>query len=108
LSDQTELKIVNFINICFEIRFVYELMTTELFIDKDVSKTDETLHDEYNFLMKKIKYKMYRVTSCFNRVIELNQKMLILSKCLTKNYFYVIKITELLIKYFCNIKLCCL
>ena len=24
----------------------YEFMTTELFINKDVSKTDETLHDE--------------------------------------------------------------
>jgi hypothetical protein len=87
LSDQTELEMVNLINICFENRFVYEFMTTELFIDKDVSKTDETQHDECIFLMKKIKYQMYRVTSCFNRVIELNQKMLILSKCLTRNYF---------------------
>jgi hypothetical protein len=46
LSDQTELEIVNFINICFEDRFFYEFMTTEFFIDKDVSKTDETLHEE--------------------------------------------------------------
>jgi hypothetical protein len=87
LSDQPELEIVNFINICFENRFVYEFMTTELFIDKDVSKTDETLHDECIFIMEKIKYQMYHVTYCFNRVIELNQKMLILSKFLTKNYF---------------------
>ena len=89
MSDQTELEIVNFINICFENRFVYEFMTTELFIDKDVSKTDETLHDECIFFMEKIKYRMYHVTYCFNRVIELNQKMLILSKCLTKNCFFM-------------------
>jgi hypothetical protein len=49
----TELEIVNFINICFENRFVYEFMTTELFIDKDVSKTDETLHDECIFKSRK-------------------------------------------------------
>jgi hypothetical protein len=58
-------------------------MTTELFVDKEISKTDEALHDECIFLMEKIKYQMYRVTYCFNRVIELNQKILILSKCLT-------------------------
>ena len=52
-SDQTELEIVNFINICFENRFFYEFMTTELFIDKDVSKTDETLHDECIFKSRK-------------------------------------------------------
>jgi hypothetical protein len=38
--------------------------------------------------MEKIKYQMYRVSSCFNRVIELHQKMLILSKFLAKNYFF--------------------
>jgi hypothetical protein len=52
-SDQTELEIVNFINICFENRFFYEFMTTELFIDKDVSKTDETLHGECIFKSRK-------------------------------------------------------
>ena len=36
------------------------------------------------------KYQMYRVTSFFNRVIELNQKILILSKFLTKNVFFFI------------------
>ena len=46
MSDQTELEIVNFINIIFENRFFYEFMTTELFVDKDVSKTNETLHEE--------------------------------------------------------------
>jgi hypothetical protein len=35
----------------------------------------------------KMKYKMYCGASCFNRVIELNQKMLILSKFLTENEF---------------------
>ena len=62
-------------------------MTTELFINKDVSKTNETCRDKCIFQMQKIKYKMYCGASCFNRVIELNQKMLILSKFLTKNYF---------------------
>ena len=35
------------------------------------------------FLNAKIKYQMCRVASCFNRVIQLNQIMLILSKYLT-------------------------
>jgi hypothetical protein len=61
-------------------------MTTELFINKDVNKTDETLHDEC-ISKCRIKYQMYRVASCFNRVIEMNQKMLILSKFLPKNDF---------------------
>jgi hypothetical protein len=39
LSDQIELKVVNFINICYKNWFFYEFMTTELFINKDVSKT---------------------------------------------------------------------
>jgi hypothetical protein len=28
-------------------------MTTELFINKDVSKTGETLHDKFNFKLRK-------------------------------------------------------
>jgi hypothetical protein len=36
-----------------KIDFFYEFMTTELFIDKDVSKTDETLHDECIFKCRK-------------------------------------------------------
>ena len=32
---------------------------------------------------------MYRVASCFNRVIELNQKMLILLAFVTKNVFFL-------------------
>ena len=32
-----------------KIDFFYEFMTTELFINKYVSKTDETLHDECIF-----------------------------------------------------------
>ena len=39
------------------------------------------------FVNAEIKYEKYRVASCFNRVIELNQKMLILSRFLTKNDF---------------------
>jgi hypothetical protein len=58
--------------------------------------------------MKKIEYQTPRVRSCFNRVIELNQKMLILKGFVTKIMFYVMMATELFIKYFCNIKLCCL
>jgi hypothetical protein len=33
--------------------FFYEFMTTELLINKDVSKTDETLHDECIFKCRK-------------------------------------------------------
>ena len=46
--------------------------------------------------------------SYFNRVIELNQIMLIVSRFVTKMIFYVIMTTELFIKYFCSIQLCCL
>jgi hypothetical protein len=31
----------------------YEFMTTESFVNKEVSKTDETLHDEYIFKCRK-------------------------------------------------------
>ena len=37
--------------------------------------------------MKKIKYLTFRMRSCSNRVIELNQKMLILKRFVTKNDF---------------------
>jgi hypothetical protein len=56
--------------------------------------------------MKKIEYQTRRVRSCFNRVIELNQKMLILKGFVTQRFFYVMMTTELFIGYFCNIKLC--
>ena len=46
--------------------------------------------------------------SRFNRMIELNQKMLILKRFVTKNDFLCDMTTELFIKYFCSIKLCCL
>jgi hypothetical protein len=58
--------------------------------------------------MKKIENQTRRVSSCFNRVIELNQKMLILKRFVTKNVLYVMMTTEMFINYFCNIKLCCL
>jgi hypothetical protein len=35
--------------------------------------------------MKKIEYQTRRVRSCFNRVIELNQKMLFLKRFVTKS-----------------------
>jgi hypothetical protein len=50
----------------------------------------------------------YSVGSGFNRMIELNQKMLILKRFVTKNDFLCDMTTELFIKYFCSIKLCCL
>jgi hypothetical protein len=37
--------------------------------------------------MKKIEYQKRHVRSCFNRVIELNQKMLILKRFVTKSVF---------------------
>jgi hypothetical protein len=37
--------------------------------------------------MKKIEYQTCRVKSCFNRVIELNQKMLILKRFVAKSVF---------------------
>ena len=58
--------------------------------------------------MKKMVYQSRRVRSCFNRVIELNQKMLVLKKFVTKRFFHVMITTEMFINYFCNIKLCCL
>jgi hypothetical protein len=58
--------------------------------------------------MKKIEYQTRRVRSCFNRVIELNQKMLILKVLLQKVFFYVMMTTEMFMNYFCSIKLCCL
>jgi hypothetical protein len=37
--------------------------------------------------MKKIEYQTCRVTSSFNRAIELNQKMLILKRFVTKSVY---------------------
>jgi hypothetical protein len=50
--------------------------------------------------MKKIEYHTRRVRSCFNHVIELNQKMLILKRFVTKSIFYVMMTTEMFINYF--------
>ena len=38
--------------------------------------------------MKELKYLMYSVRSSFNRVIELNLKMLIFTRFVTKNDFF--------------------
>ena len=47
--------------------------------------------------------------SSSNRVIELNLKMLIFTRFVTKNdFFFGMMTTELFIKYFCSIKFCCL
>ena len=40
------------------------------------------------FFLQKIKYQIYRVPSCFNRVIELKLEMLILLEFVTKNVFF--------------------
>jgi hypothetical protein len=45
--------------------------------------------------MKKTKYQTRRVRSCFNRVIELNQKMLILKRFVARSVFYVMMTTEM-------------
>jgi hypothetical protein len=58
--------------------------------------------------MNKIDYQTRRVWTCVNRVIELNPKMLILKRFVTRSGFYVMMTTEMFIYYFCNIKLCCL
>jgi hypothetical protein len=51
-------------------------------------KTDPS-SDEWGISskMKKIEYQTRRVRSCFNRVIELNRKMLILKRFVTKSVF---------------------
>ena len=67
--------------------------------------TNEDCHLKW----KKIEDQTYRVRFCLNHVIELNQKMLILKRIVSKSvFFYVMMTTEMFIQYFCNIKLCCL
>ena len=59
--------------------------------------------------MKKIKYQTRCVMSCFNRVIELSKKMLILKRFVAKSdFFYVTTKTELFLENFYNVKLFCL
>ena len=100
-TDQTELEIVNFINICSENWFVYVAMTTDFFINKDVSKTDETLHDECNFTENKI----WDASCCilFQSCDWTESESV---NFWPKMKFYVTMTTELFIKYFCNIKVC--
>ena len=42
------------------------------------------------FFMQKIKYQMYRVPSCFNRVIELKLEMSILLEFVKKKCFFLL------------------
>ena len=49
-------------------------MTTELLINKDISKTDETFMTNV-FLNAENEISDFLVASCFNRVIVLKQKM---------------------------------
>ena len=49
-------------------------MTTELLINKDVSKTDETFMTNV-FLNAENEISDFLVASCFNRVIVLKRKM---------------------------------
>ena len=51
--DWTEGENVNFIKISDGNWFFYELMTIELFINKDVGKTDEIFHDKCIFKCRK-------------------------------------------------------
>jgi hypothetical protein len=48
--------------------------------------------------LEKIKLQTCHGGSCFNSVIELNEKMLILKRFVTKNVCYVMMPTELFIK----------
>jgi len=48
--------------------------------------------------MKKIKYRKCRVD--FNRVNEVNQKMLILTRFVTKNYFFISVSRKLMLNIF--------
>ena len=92
MPDQTELEIVNFINICYKHWFFYEFMTTELLINKDVSKADETFMTNV-FLNAENEISDFLVASCFNRVIVLKQKMWILLEFITKSFvFYILSI----------------
>ena len=49
--------------------------------------------------MEKIKYWKCRVGSDSNRVIELNQKMLILTRFVAKNYFVHVRIKKTDVEY---------
>ena len=49
--------------------------------------------------MKKMKYCICRVGSDFNRLIELNQKMLILTRFVAKNYFVHVRIKKTDVEY---------
>ena len=46
------------------------------------------------FKMEKIKYLKHRMGISFNHVIELNQKMLILTRFVTKNDFFHVGINK--------------
>ena len=87
MPDQTELEIVNFINICYKYWVFDEFMTTELLINKDVSKTDETFMTNV-FLNAENEISDFLVASCFNRVIVLKQKMWILIEFITKSLLF--------------------
>ena len=52
--------------------------------------------------MKKMKYWTSRVGSDFNRVIELNQKMLSLTRFVTKNDFFMSGSRKLMLNIFEN------
>jgi hypothetical protein len=47
-----ETESVEFYDLCRK-NIIYVTLTTELFIDKDVSKTDETFHEECHLKRKK-------------------------------------------------------
>ena len=87
---------------------IYVTLATELFIDKDVSKTDETLHEECHLKRRKwhIRCLVWHLVLIVWSISI--RKINFIKICCEKRFFYVMMTSELFIKYFCNIKLCCL
>ena len=53
LFDQTQSEIFYFFQDLLQNIIIYVTLATELFIDKDVSKTNETLHEERHLKRRK-------------------------------------------------------
>ena len=62
-----------------------------IFFCNSGGKTDPLSHERgISSKVKKITYQTRRVRSCFNRVIELNEKMLILKRFIGKQIFFLV------------------
>ena len=101
MSDQTESVKVDFSRICYEFVFSKFDSNTELLSTNSFKLN--VIFDREN------KHSDVSCGVLFYCLIKFNQKILILSRFASINdFYYVIMTTELFIKYFCNIKLCCL